>query len=136
MLSNMTPKSQQAAGTAWPCVALLLVVALAAGCAPDAMNNRQATGFNAYLNALPTNCRSLVIGSSDVGDWLLMRGSSDPNYSYFIDMTSRLYYGTVSPGAYREGLTGFLGPGTSNAQAFACIFANLPEQRPTGGAGM
>jgi hypothetical protein len=117
-------------------VAPLLLAAAVAGCAPDSVSNRQATGFNGYLNALTTNCRSLVIGSSDVGNWLLMRGSNDPNYPYFFDMTSKLYYGTVSLDAYREGLTGFLGPGSTNAQSFACIFANLPSQRPPGGAGM
>lgn len=117
-------------------VAIALLMAGLAACAPDSLNNRQATGFNGYLNTLAGTCRPLLIGSSDVGDWLLNRGSSDPNYSYFIDMTSRLYYGTVSADAYRDGLTGFLGPGTTNAQAFACIFANLPGQQPTGGAGM
>jgi hypothetical protein len=116
---------------------LAALVVMATGCAPDSLNNRQATGFNGYLNTLAASCRPLIIGSSDVGDWLMNRGgSSDPNYPYFIDMTSRLYYGTVSKDAYRDGLNGFLGPGTTNAQAFACIFANLPGQQTTGGAGM
>jgi hypothetical protein len=67
----------------------------------------------------------------------MMRGSSDPNYSYFLDMTSKLYYGTVSQSDYREGVNGFLGLGSTNAQSFACIFANLRSQRPSGtGAGM
>lgn len=123
-------------GTTRPLVAPLLLAAALAGCAPDSVTNRQATGFNGYLDTLATNCRSLVIGGSDVGSWLMMRGSNDPNYPYFFDMTSKLYYGTVSPDVYREGLTGFLGPGSTNAQAFACIFSNLPTQRPAGGAGM
>jgi hypothetical protein len=118
-----------------PRVVLGFLVAIATGCAPDALNNRQATGFNGYLNTLAASCRPLVIGSSDVGEWLFNQGSTDPNYSYFLDMTSRLYYGTVSPDAYRDGLSSFLGPGTANSRAFACIFANLPTA-PTGGAGM
>ena len=71
-----------------------------------------------------------------------MQGSTDPNYSYFLDMTSRLYYGTVSPDDYREGLTAFIGPGSTNAQSFACITGNLPQggggpaPRTSGGAGM
>jgi hypothetical protein len=116
--------------------AVMLAAAGLTGCAPDSVSNRQATGFNSYLDTLTTSCRSLVIGSSDVGSWLMMRGSTDPNYSYFLDMTSKLYYGTVSPDAYRNGLTGFLGPGSSNAQSFACIFSNLPAQRQPGGQGM
>ena len=117
-------------------IALSLLPIAAAGCAPDSMSNRQATGFNGYLNTLASVCRPLVIGPYDVGGWLMMRGSDDPNYNYFFNMTSRLYYGTVSQGDYQDGVTGFLGPGSTNAQAFACIFANLPSQRPPGGAGM
>ena len=116
-------------------VALLLLAIASAGCAPDAVTNRQATGFNGYLDTLANTCRPLVIGPYDVGSWLMMRGSSDPNYSYFFDMTSKLYYGTVSQSDYREGVTGFLGPGSTNAQSFACIFANLPGARPPGSGG-
>jgi hypothetical protein len=106
-------------------VALAIGIAVA-GCAPDALTNRDATGFNAYLQTVATSCRPLMIGSNDVGEWLRYPNSSDPNYLYFLDMTSRLYYGTVQRDAYRDGITGFLGPGTSNATSFACIFRNLP----------
>jgi hypothetical protein len=108
-------------------IGLALAIGIAtSGCAPDALNNREATGFNAYLQTLATSCRPLMIGSNDIGEWLRYSNSSDPNYLYFLDMTSRLYYGTVQRDAYREGITGFLGPGTSNATSFACIFRNLP----------
>ena len=117
--------------------AVWMLAIATAGCAPDSVTNRQATGFNAYLDTLASSCRPLVIGPYDVGGWLMMRGSSDPNYAYFFDMTSKLYYGTVSQGDYREGVTGFLGPGSTNAQSFACIFANLPGAKPPGtGGGM
>ena len=59
MLDAMIPKSRDTTGTAWPHVVLLLAAA-ATGCAPDAMNNRQATGFNGYLNTLAANCRPLL----------------------------------------------------------------------------
>ena len=111
-------------------MALTIGIAVA-GCAPDALTNRDAPGFNAYLQTVATSCRPLMIGNSDVGEWLRNAGSSDPNYAYFLDMTSRLYYGTVARDAYRAGITGFLGPGTSNATSFACIFRNLPAV-PTG----
>lgn len=109
------------------CIALALCAAVAA-CAPDAMNNRQATGYNAYLNTLATRCDPLMIGIYNVGEWLTNQGSNDPNYSYFLDMTSRLYYGTVSPTAYRDGITGFFGSSTTNEASFACIFRNLPQR--------
>ncbi len=118
-----------------PRILLCTVAIAAAGCAPDSVTNRQATGFNGYLDTLATSCRPLVIGPYDVGGWLTMRGSNDPNYPYFFDMTSKLYYGTVSQSEYREGLTGFLGPGSTNGQSFACIFANLPGSRPPGSGG-
>jgi len=117
-------------------VALSLLAIAAVGCAPDSVTNRQATGFNGYLDALTNNCKPLVIGPYNVGGWLTMRGSDDANYNYFFNMTSRLYYGSVSQPEYQDGVGSFLGPGSTNAQAFACIFANLPSQRPPGGAGM
>ena len=117
-------------------VALPLLAIVAVGCAPDSVTNRQATGFNGYLDTLANTCRPLLIGPYDVGGWLTMRGSDDPNYNYFFNMTSRLYYGSVSQAEYQEGVASFLGPGSTNAQAFACIFANLPSQRPPAGAGM
>jgi hypothetical protein len=101
-------------------VALPLLAIVAVACAPDSVSS----------------CRPLVIGPYDVGGWLMMRGSDDSNYNYFFNMTSRLYYGSVSQAEYQEGVASFLGPGSTNAQAFACIFANLPSQRPPAGAGM
>ena len=110
---------------------------VATGCAPDAMNNRQATGFNAYLNTLGANCKPLMLGIYNVGEWLNYEGSNDPNYSYFLDMTSRLYYGTISPGGYRDGITGFFGTSSANDASFARIFRNLPSRpQPNAPPGM
>jgi hypothetical protein len=137
MVDTMTPNSRNATGTAWPRIVILLAVA-ATGCSSTTMQNMKTErdlGFNGYLNTLATNCRPLVIGPYDVGSWLEMRGSDSQNYSYFLSVTSRLYYGTMTRDEYRDGLNSFLGPGSANAQAYACIFANLPAQRPTGGTG-
>jgi len=122
-------RSGRAAGASARNAGLILAMgAIVVGCAPDAMNNRQATGFNAYLSAIATNCNPLMIGINNVSEWLQNQGSPDPNYNYFLDITSRLYYGTVSREAYRDSVTGFFGPGSTNAQSFACIFRNLPAQ--------
>ena len=137
MVDTMTPKSRDATGTAWPRIVLLLAAA-ATGCSSttmQSMNTVRDLGFNGYLNTLAANCRPLVIGPYDVGSWLEMRGSTSQNYAYFLSVTSRLYYGTMSRDEYRDGLNSFLGPGSTNAQAFNCIFANLPAQLPTGGTG-
>src|ERR1044071_9397884 len=82
-------------------VALPLLAIAAVGCATGPVTNPQAAGFNAYLDALTNNCKPLVIGPYNVGGWLTMRGSDDPNYNYFFNMTSRLYYGTVSRAEYQ-----------------------------------
>jgi hypothetical protein len=105
------------------CVALALALA-ATGCAPDAMNNLQATGFNAFLGSLARQCNPLVIGNGNVGEWLQQQGNASPNYTYFLDMTSKLYYGTISARAYREGIT-------SNDRSFDCIFQTFSAQRAT-----
>lgn len=112
-------------------LAALTLVLVASGCAPDAMNNMQATGFNAYLNTLATQCDPLVIGNNNVGQWLKEPSNASPNYTYFLDMTSRLYYGKISAAAYRESITAFLGPGSSNPRSFDCIFSNFSAQRPS-----
>jgi len=109
---------------------LLALSIVAVGCAPDAMNNRQATGYNAFLNTIATSCNPLMLGDANVSEWIQNGGANNFNYSYFLDMTSKLYYGNISPAAYRDGITGFLGPSTRNEASFACIFRNLP-QRPS-----
>ena len=71
---------------------------------------------------------SLMLGDANVSEWIQNNGANNYNYSYFLDMTSKLYYGNISQGAYRDGITGFLGPSTRNDASFACIFRNLPSR--------
>lgn len=109
---------------------LLAVAGFAAGCAPDAVRNTQATGFNAYLNTLATVCKPLIIGSAGLAEMIQYNSVMNQDYTYFVDNTSRLYYNAISPDSYRQALTAFLGPGSYNDASFSCIFANLPAQRP------
>ena len=106
-----------------------VALATLAACAPDAMRNYQATGFNGYLNTLKTACPNLRIGANDVGLWLQYGGGGTNVYDYWLDMTSRLYYRRVSPADYRNAVGAQLGPSSSNSAAFDCIIGNLPEQR-------
>ena len=103
-------------------------LAIVTGCAPDAMRNYQATGFNGYLNTLKTACPNLQIGANDIGLWLQYGGVTD-NYNYWLDMTSRLYYRRIGSAEYQSAVAAQLGDGSSNAGAFDCIIRNLPEQR-------
>jgi len=110
---------------------LLAIVAAgvaATGCAPEAWSNRQATGYNAFLNTIATSCNPLMLGDANVSEWIQNGGANNFNYSYFLDLTSKLYYGNIAPAAYRDGITGFLGPSTRNEASFACIFRNLPQR--------
>ena len=71
---------------------------------------------------------SLMLGDANVSEWIQNNGANNYNYSYFLDMRSKLYYGNISQAAYRDGITGFLGPSTRNDASFACIFRNLPPR--------
>jgi hypothetical protein len=109
-------------------ISALALAALAsmAACAPDAVRNAQATGFNGYINTLKTACPNIQIGASNVGLWLQYGGGTTNDYDYWLDMTSRLYYRRVSPAEYRSAVGAQLGPGTSNDRAFDCIIGQLP----------
>lgn len=114
---------------------LAVAIASAAGCAPDSIKSMQATGFNGYLRQLPTACRPLIIGSENIGDDIQMNNNGATNYSYFLDVTSKLYYHQLSPAGYRQAVIGFLGPGAQSEQSVDCIIRTLPADRPTAPAG-
>jgi hypothetical protein len=110
----------------WLAVALTVL----AGCAPDAVRNYAATGFNGYLDSLKTACPNLQIGNNEIGLWLQYSAAND-NYNYWLDMTSKLYYNRISPNEYQSSVSAQLGDGSSNARSFDCIIRNLPAQRPS-----
>jgi hypothetical protein len=114
---------------------VLACVTFAAGCAPDSVRSVQATGFNAYIKQLPTSCRPLQIGNQDLGEQILSNDMTNNDYSYFLDVTSKLYYNRMSPASYRQALVGFFGAGTPNDKSFDCIFRTLPPDRPNAPIG-
>ena len=101
----------------------------AAACAPEAVQNYAATGFNGYLQKLPTACPNLQIGQTEIALALKYGGGLSDNYNYWLDMTSRLYYNQISPEGYRAAVTAQLGPSNRNDAAFDCIVNTLPAQR-------
>jgi hypothetical protein len=104
----------------------LAMLVLVAGCAPDAMNNRAATGFNGYLNTIGRDCSPLLLGGQEMSE-ALQTGAGDNNYNYWLDVTSKLYYNTMSPASYREAVTAFFGAGYD--RAIDCTIAKLPATR-------
>ncbi|MGO4328533.1 hypothetical protein AB4Z48_29560 [Cupriavidus sp. 2TAF22] len=105
---------------------------LSAACAPDAIDNIQARGFDAYLDGLRRECPNMMIGDNNVSEWLRTNGAQGgSDYVYWLDQTSRLYYQRITPAQYRDSVTGGLGQGKSDTRAVDCIVRNLPARRPT-----
>jgi hypothetical protein len=98
------------------------LIALAA-CAPDAVNNRAATGLDAYVSQVQRTCAPVQLGRYQLAT-PLMGGGGDGSYDYWLDQTSRLYNRTITPAQYRESLTAFFGPG--NDATIGCIVGQLP----------
>src|SRR5262245_49325584 len=94
---------------AMPRIAVLAALLLA-GCAPDAMNNRAATGLDGFVNQVQRACAPLQLGRYQLAD-PLMGGAGNNSYDYWLDQTSRLYYHKISAAKYRESLNAFFGAG-------------------------
>jgi hypothetical protein len=109
---------------------VLVVVLLLPGlwsCAPDAVTSRQATGYNAFLDQIARECKPLQVGRYQMSE-MIQRNAMVDDYVYFIDQTSRLYYGTISEAAYRSSINGFF-EGGSTGVAIDCILSKLPPNR-------
>jgi len=113
-------------------IALAAMAALAA-CAPDAVTNRYATGFNAYLDQVAIACKPLMIGQYDMTYRLQHLGVYGDNFDYFFDATSQLYYQRKTAAEYRSSINGFFGAGAITDRSIDCIIANLPADRPAAG---
>jgi hypothetical protein len=112
-------------------ILVLVLGTLLAGCAPDEVRSNDLTAFNAFIRKIGTVCGPQRIGTKDIGEMIrLADGGNDSDYAYFLDVTSKLYYGRMSAATYRESLTGAFGPGAANDAGFACILNSLPAQRP------
>jgi len=103
---------------------LLIAVAFAAaGCAPDANNNRAATGLDGYVNLVSRTCAPIQLGQYQLAN-PLMGGVGSDSYDYWLDQTSRVYYRRISVAQYRESLNAFFGAG--NDGTIDCLVNNLP----------
>jgi len=108
-------------------LALALLLPGLSACAPDALTNRQATGFNAFLDRIARECNPLQIGRYQMSQ-MIQRNAMDDDYIYFLDQTSRVYYGTLSQASYRNSIDAFFLGGSTNV-AIDCILSKLPQGR-------
>ena len=117
------------------CYALIALAAIAAltGCAPDAVTNKYATGFNAYIDQIAVACKPLMVGQYDMTYRLQQKGVYGDDFNYFFDATSQLYYQRRTPDDYRSAINGFFGGGAITNRSIDCIIANLPTDRPAAG---
>lgn len=105
------------------------LLALLAGCAPDAWDNVRADGFNAWLTAMPQTCQPFWIGSRIVYRLPDDMQSQDGLYDQFLDLSSRLYYNRMSPADFRTAMQATW-QGERTARSVDCMIANLPPNRP------
>jgi hypothetical protein len=109
--------------------AVLGSTALFAGCAPDAWSNKQATGFNAFLDTITVACAPL-----HVGPMIVTRNYYPPNYAQgqydlWLDQTSRLYYQRITPETYLTNIGNF-GPFPDTIKSAQCVVSQLSAATP------
>lgn len=93
-----------------------------AGCAPDAW--RPDPGYNAFLNAVQNGCPYFRIGLA----------GSDALFadSRFLDDTSRLYHGVITPAAWKSSMQGMYNANPDDP-GMACLLSKLPAPGAAGG---
>jgi hypothetical protein len=90
------------------------------GFAPDSVV--ESPKADKFLLQIGNVCGKREIGNRQI-DYLLSPGSQD---TYFVDETSKLYFGDVSREQYASDINGFY-PTDTNQAALDCIFAQLPR---------
>jgi hypothetical protein len=91
------------------------------GFAPDALVENP--GANAFLTQVGKACGDLNMGTATVAE--LIQSQDDV---YFVDETTKLWFGDVSRAQYADDMSGFYPVGDSS-RAVTCIVRQLPEGR-------
>ena len=99
-----------------------LVIALI-GCAPDAWRNDAP--FDSWLAGVRSACSYAMIGRYQVGSLLGMNASDQA--TIFLDSTSRLYTGRISPEQWTQQVTSEL-EGRASDPGVACVLNRLPAR--------
>jgi hypothetical protein len=103
----------------------LIGTLIIAGCGGDpALSDRfvENKGADAFLDKVRENCGSLYIGNQQVRDLIKV----NPNDAYFVDETSKLYFGKAGKAGYTSDINAFF-PMGDNKAALDCIFQQLEE---------
>jgi hypothetical protein len=111
----------------------LVGITLVAGCASESWTNIKATGFNAFLNTAQAACYYDPISSTTVG--ALLEPSGNMNAAYFFDVSSRLYYGKITPAQWTDMITSQLqaNPTDRGIECFLDQYA-LDQNKPKSAA--
>ena len=114
-------------------LASALASALVAACAPDAIIPSKP--FDAFLAQIAKACRGKAIGAWTVDQ--LVRRSHGFTGGYFIDQTSRLYFGRINTQDWTAGVSAFV-RGTQQDPGIECVIAEYRQVQewttPTGEA--
>jgi hypothetical protein len=101
---------------------MLLSAAALAACAPDAW--KPAPGYDGFLTQVQNACYYQRIGLINVGDMLTNPGSMQS--TYFIDETSRLYYGKITRDNWTSAVTAFI-QGRADDPGVRCVLDQLDK---------
>lgn len=113
--------------------ALAWAAVLLAACAPDAIIPSRP--YNDFLSQLTESCRGEAIGPYTVDQ--LARRTHSKHGNYFMDQTSRLYFGRINAQDWTAAVTGFLNAWPQDP-GIACVLREYNQTRewttPTGEA--
>jgi hypothetical protein len=108
--------------------AALLAPVLLAACAPDAV--KPSPGYQGFLTQVQNACYYQRIGVVNVGDILTDPGNMQA--TYFIDETSRLYFGKITRDNWTSSVTAFI-QGRADDPGVRCVLDQL-DKAPRPGA--
>jgi hypothetical protein len=105
-------------------LALVGAAALPACGGNPALSDRvvEDKGAEGFLDRIEKSCGNLPVGNQQL-KFLLDESSDD---TYFVDESSKLYFGRGDRDAYSSDINAFY-PGGRNQPALDCIFAQLDE---------
>ncbi|NCC27461.1 MAG: hypothetical protein EOM22_04705 [Gammaproteobacteria bacterium] len=93
--------------------------------APDSLIEKP--GVEGFYNQIADACGHHSLGNQPL-NYLINISSGDDN-DYFLDETSKLYYGRIDRTTYATDINGFF-PTDTNTPALNCIYAQLDQAPP------